>query len=360
MAGSILEGLVSRIAARLEGFSEPEGSSDDEPRGAWRKEGLAALASLDGRAMLGALDSEGRRLVDSLLMVAEGAIWPPFLVTPGQGKLLGDLLRNLDAPGRINQGWKGTCAATCVEGWLCEKDPAEYARLLAGLVSMEGRVLLRSGDPLIRDEDVLAPSVTEHHRSPISRIFQAACMEFADGDLDYDNMRDGHFDGDRNLGSGLEMGPFEALLRAISGKPWKTLSDQQAAVSQLMAKLGLDTSEIADLRRDAISIIEQSIEKGEQLFATIELARVRNPIPGATNEAVLHAAHKIRVVGVESSPGLVIYDDPMDPDKPWFDGATVTVLDKRGRCSMAIEDFRQILTELHYLPEVWQKKGPVV
>src|SRR5690349_9076212 len=75
MEGSVIEGLVSRIKARLERFPEPAAfASDGEARGVWRREGLSALASLAERGALVSLDSAGQRLVDSLIEVAEGEL----------------------------------------------------------------------------------------------------------------------------------------------------------------------------------------------------------------------------------------------------------------------------------------------
>jgi len=353
MTTSVLEGLADRLERKLTQSKDAGGPpSTREGRDAWRKYGALAVRSLEKRGLFEALDSKGQPLGASLLAVAEGAIWHPFV--SDQALLLAELARNIDQPGRINQGWKGTCAATCVECYLAERDPAEYARIVAGLVSMEGRAVLRSGEELVCDEDTMPPSVAEHGRTLVSRVFQVACMEFADLEHDYDNQTDAQLEGDTPVGSGLEMGPFERLLRAVTGREWKTTSKRHAEMAKLFAKLGLPTDNLVDIERDALSILAETMQKGEQLFATLDLPSAENPLPGAT-QPVVHASHKVRVLDINWTDGTVLYDDPMDPHHPWFEGATVKIRDEQGHCSMPIEDFQRLLSELHYLPELWER-----
>jgi hypothetical protein len=232
---------------------------------------------------------------------------------------------------------------------LAERDPVEYARLCAGLVSPEGKVKLRNGDQLTRDEDILLPDEHEFRRSPVSRIFQVACMEYAYPELDYRNDVDGQFQGADNTGTGLSLKAFERLLGAISGETWKTISDGFAQFAKL---LGLDPSKMPDLHRDGMQIIERSTGAGEPVFATIELSKVRSPIRrAASSGSAEHAAHKVRVLAVDRKKGTVLYDDPMDPQQSWFEGVKSDVIDKYGHCTMPIEDFDKLLVELSYKPE---------
>lgn len=344
------------LARQIENAPEESGPTvDEEGRGVWRIKGAEAIRSLARKGLLERVDSLGHPLGESLAAIAKGPIWAALAGSRGQALLVAELARNLDQPGRINQGWKGTCAATCAEVYMARKDPAEYARLVAGLVSLEGRVSLRSGEALVCDEDVLAPSRGEHGRNVISRVFQVACMELADGDLDYDNASDGHYEGERNVGTGLEMGPFEGLLCALTGKAWRTISTRHTAMARMLAKLGVDTASAADLERDALSIIEQSTKKGESVFATLDLPVVTNP--AGRSERIEHAAHKITVLGVDWDAEEVHYEDPMDPREPWFEGATVRIHDTFGHCSMSIADFKRLLSELSYRPELWERSA---
>lgn len=317
--------------------------------GVWRKRCVQALHHLADRELLIRKDAFGRPLYMHLLDVADEPMFANFEDAPGRTILLGEIIRNIANPGRITQGLKGTCAATCVEIYMAERDPAEYARLCAGLVTPRGRVTLRNGDALSRDEDVLAPDEHEFRRSPISRIFQVACMEYAYPELDYRNDIDGQFQGQDNTGTGLSLKAFERLLVAISGETWKTISDGFARFAKL---LGLDPSKLPDLHRDGMHIIERSTSAGEPVFATIELSKVRSPIRrAASNGSAEHAAHKVRVLAVDRTKGTVLYDDPMDPQQSWFEGVKSDVIDKYGHCTMPIEDFDKLLVELSYKPQ---------
>jgi hypothetical protein len=45
----------------------------------------------------------------------------------------------------------------------------------------------------------------------------------------------------------------------------------------------------------------------------------------------------------------------MDPDRRWFDGANVTIHDTFGHCSMPIDDFLRLMTELSYRPALFTR-----
>jgi len=328
---------------------------DKEIVGVWRKRVVEALYALAANKKLEVPDSQGRPLYESLIAIADGPIHAPFEDAPGRTILLGEVIRNVAHPGRITQGLKGTCAATCVEIQVAERDPGEYARLCAGLVSESGRVKMRSGDVLVRDEEVLAPDEHEFRRSPISRIMQVAFMEYAYPDLDYRNAEDGHFEGVKSTGTGLSLGAFEHLLEAITGQHWETLSDAHAKFAAIFAKFGV---KVKDLHRDAVSIIDSVTTKGETLFATLELPGVSSPVrraAGCCSDE--HGAHKIRVLGIDHEKNLVYYDDPMDPQQSWFRGVQTNIIDRYGRCSMSIEDFQKLLVELSYKPELLAGMG---
>jgi hypothetical protein len=212
---------------------------------------------------------------------------------------------------------------------------------------------MRSGDELVRDEDILPPSAREFRRSPVSRIFQVACMEFAYPDLDYRNHEDGQFKDGQNTGTGLSLGAFDRLLGAISGKKWETVSDGYARMAALFARFGVDVSKVPNLQRDARGIIEKSTRAGEPVFATLELPKVRSPVRRAAGVDEIHqAAHKIRVIGLDQKDGMVIYDDPMDPQQTWFQGVKTHIVDKYGRCKMSMEDFEKLVVEMSFRPDV--------
>jgi hypothetical protein len=356
MASETIERLVvlfDRRELRTLPPAKPKDSSTD--RLGFREEIIDALERLEASGAFERRDFLGHPLVESLIMVTEGALWDPFTLEPGRTRIFAELVFNLADPKRINQGLKGTCGAACIESYMAEREPAEYARIVTGLVTRDGIAMLKDGETLVCDEDVLAPDPHEKNRNPVSRIFQVACMEFAYPDMDYDNVVDGHFDGDENKGSGLEMGAFERLLNAVTGESWKTISVAHAQMSKLFSRYGMDTKDLVDINRDGISIIDQSTRQNEHVFVTLELPSLQNPNEGEQPPVLHNMPHKVRALRLDWNDRSVHYDDPMDPDRRWFDGAQVTIHDPFGHCSMPIDDFKRLMTELSYRPALWKR-----
>jgi hypothetical protein len=356
MPSATLERLIVHFDRREQRTLPPLVQRDtNAERIALRGRVVQGLEQLEDAHILERRDSSGQTLVDSLITVVEGQIWDPFALEPGRTRIFGELVLNLAQPKRINQGLKATCAAACLESYMAERDPAEYARIIAGLVTRDGQVALKSGLSLVCDEDVLAPGLREAGRNPVSRIFQAACMEFAYPNMDYDNVNDGHYDGDDNIGSGLEMNAFQRLVEAVTGDSWKSTSTTHARLAGIFSRLGMDTHDVVDIKRDGLSIIDQSTCQDEPVFVTLELPIVPNPVSHG-EPAVLHnAPHKVRAMRIDWSKGVVHYDDPMDPERRWFDGADVTVHDPFGHCSMSIDDFMRLMTEITYRPALFER-----
>jgi hypothetical protein len=125
-------------------------------------------------------DSLGGTLLDNLHTLRTQSYPAPLQA----GEVLRETLGQLADPHQIHQGNRGTCTVTCMEFLMARQDPAEYARLIAGLTSPEGQVRMRNGEMLARDEGPLGNDGST--RSAISRIFQSAAMEYANGpNVDY-------------------------------------------------------------------------------------------------------------------------------------------------------------------------------
>jgi len=360
MPSATLERLVAHFDRREQRTLPPMVHRDvNAERAALRDRVVKALEQLERDQVFERRDSSGHTLVDSLITLADGEFWEPFTLEPGRTRIFSELVLNLAEPKRINQGLKATCAAACLESYMAERDPAEYARLIAGLVTRDGQVTLKSGLSLVCDEDVLTPGLREAGRNPVSRIFQAACMEFAYPNMDYDNVNDGHYDGDENIGSGLEMNAFQRLVAAVTGQSWKTTSTTHARLASIFSRLGMDTHDVVDIKRDGISIIDQSTRQNEPVFVTLELPAVPNPIPHGQPPVLHNAPHKVRAMRIDWANQAVHYDDPMDPERRWFDGADVTIHDPFGHCSMPIEDFLRLMTEMTYRPDLLKRDPDV-
>lgn len=308
----------------------------DEGEEAWRQAASGALAALRARPPALAV-----ALASTLRPLLQEALGPGLEQLPGRARLLGELLRNLEDPGRINQGFRGVCTAACVEAWLAEARPEEYARLVVGLCLEAGELGLPGGERLRRDEARLAWTAAEGRRSPVSRLFQAAAMELADQRRDYDNQADGQ--GEGTEGAGLGAAAFDHLLEALTGEAWALLSDGQEAMARV---LGIDPATIHLLSRDGRALIERSLAKGDPVFVTLQAQAV--PLLPQGSHPLARLPHKVRILEIRDE--RVIYEDPLDPEAPWVPGVPSRVEDRRGRCSMAWTDLQGLMVELSYRP----------
>lgn len=146
--------------------------------------------------------------------------------------VLGDVIKQTADPGLIRQGSKGTCVPTSLEFVQARNQPAEYARVVAGLTSKEGTVELKDGTNIARDHNLVAEDGSG--RSSASRVYQASMMEFANGSLDYRNEEDQHFrnnwfgvsepvtNNDGKPSRGLYPSQSEVLGEALFGKNFET------------------------------------------------------------------------------------------------------------------------------------------
>lgn len=112
-----------------------------------------------------------------------------YLASPNPQKMIehgitkADVLLNVLAealnPAVINQGDRKTCGVASIQYMLCRENPAEYARLVFGLVTT-GRVALRNGDTC----EINASGIRRDNsaRTDSERIFQSSLMEYANGD----------------------------------------------------------------------------------------------------------------------------------------------------------------------------------
>lgn len=172
------------------------GVSHDWHQGGGQTRPLVALAllaerDLGGRPALLDRAHGGRSLAGELAALVATAPDQTVLTQTGArpAEILGGLILEIADSGRIAQGNVGTCGATTLQLQLVESNPAEYARLCAGLLSA-GRVTLRNGDTLTRDGSSIAPT-PGNCRTPSERLFQSAVMEYG-SPADYQVRRDAH------------------------------------------------------------------------------------------------------------------------------------------------------------------------
>ena len=156
------------------------------------RERLLELAQreLNGKSALLDTDSKGGRLLDSLHGIARDDLDPAFAENGiSRAELLFNVLQETAEPGQINQDSYDTCTATSMQYMLNVINPAEYGRLMRGLLRPDGAVKLRNGDTLLRVSDSIAPdSATD--RTASERVFQAAVMDYGNGRKTYSNLTD--------------------------------------------------------------------------------------------------------------------------------------------------------------------------
>lgn len=235
-----------------------------------------------------------------------------------QTALLSEALVELKDPVTISQQSRGTCAATSVQILTALDAPEQYVRMLRGLASPQGTAKLPSGDVLKREPDWNVNN--DGGRSLPSRLLQPAFMEFANGDLDYNNQDDMDLDpktGER-APSGLTAEQALGLLNASKLSP--NGFDVQGLVydpnlPEATGK-GLDAS--IESARDMLMVLQngKAIDpksQDELLAALKKQASPQNPVYATVIYTLYPEAgnvgfHAILVTGVKD--GFVSYINP--------------------------------------------------
>ncbi len=172
-------------------------------------DGLGCLDELlkDPERLL-ALDSQGQTLLQNLATLAEQ---PLNAAIPGgweahQGLMDSVLLEVTFPEENVDQSVYGTCTVTSMQYELCRDNPSEYVRLISGLTGTSGSATMMGGDALVLQTRYFESHLEGDSRSLSEAIFQAAAMEYGNGERTYDESIDHHFepdggDGGRGLGA---------------------------------------------------------------------------------------------------------------------------------------------------------------
>jgi hypothetical protein len=128
----------------------------------------------------------------------------------------------------INQGTKGTCVPTSVSWVMATHFPAEYVRLMIGLLTQGGNATLANGDQATVPADAYRFDLTEEattipafmRRSWSERMFQASMMSYSRPGLNYSNILDVFAD----RRGGLTMDELCRLLRGLRNKEHRTIT----------------------------------------------------------------------------------------------------------------------------------------
>ncbi|KAF0244838.1 MAG: hypothetical protein FD180_2140 [Planctomycetota bacterium] len=208
------------------------------PLEALRALGLAeSVAALERRYATGRRDSVGQGTVyDHLGTLASQVIVPGL----DRRELVRGVLRELLDPGHVDQKSWSTCAAATVQLWLALREPSEYARLVAGLASYNGRVHLAGGPFLQRHGESVRPD--QSGRTPSSRLLQSAFMDFANGDDRYSNATDQSTRDEGPAYAGLYPDQFDVLIEAVTARLWDTLEVGSGNCADAVALIARATS----------------------------------------------------------------------------------------------------------------------
>lgn len=206
---------LATLGARAPGYTAIADALADKPLG------RAALQAFlrDGR-LTAARDLRGHKdLLAHLATIAQG----PLAAGLDRSTLLDHLLQELAEPVKIAQGSKSTCAATAALMVAAARQPAELARLVAGLAAPGGGVTLATGESLTREADWAL--VDDGGRTLSQRLLQPALMEFGNGLQAYDNTADTNHLGPLPLGlAGLSAGGTRRVTEALTGERFKAVT----------------------------------------------------------------------------------------------------------------------------------------
>lgn len=144
-----------------------------------------SLLSIMEQGKLNQKDSTGQTLLHNLDAMAN----QKFAEGLDGNKIFRETTADIADPDRIKQGYKGTCTVTCLQYLNAKQNPAEYARIMAGLTGEKGEVKLRNGDTMKRDEGLIEQDYSG--RTDVERIYQGSMMEYGNGLLqNYYNDKD--------------------------------------------------------------------------------------------------------------------------------------------------------------------------
>ena len=233
----VLRLRVQLTAAKMD-LPTQEGNALRELKPEQQRKYLDLAAQLDGpgRAALKGLLLDGKMsagLLDNLSKIAT----QPLAAGMKRGELLSSTVREIADPASINQGNRQTCAAATGQILIAKEDPAEYARIVAGLASPKGKVVLANGATLERDKNWKQDN---SGRSITASLTQSAFMQYASGG--YDSATDSRTDG---AGQGLYADEQDKLLKALTGKDRQSIFGNSGELMNQLEKATKDGHSIA-------------------------------------------------------------------------------------------------------------------
>ncbi|MBL8950483.1 MAG: hypothetical protein JNK82_06880 [Myxococcaceae bacterium] len=220
-----------------------------------------------------------------------------------RAELVTDLVQELATPSAVNQMGKGTCAPTAVAIQLASQHPAEYARIVAGLASPEGTVVLAGGQTMKREPGTARDDGTG--RSQVQQLMAPAFMEMANGDGSYTNSTD--------AGAGAWANTLDELYEQVMGRPMSEHTYGSDATPEEQA----EAMEIMDDVLRAGGMVPMAIEYGGGLHKILVTGTttidgqeyVTYTNPWGREERMLRSEFEGRVVDISYDPTKEVIGD---------------------------------------------------
>jgi hypothetical protein len=184
------------------------------------------------------LSAQHATLLDNLARLVN--VDPHMDIPETMDTLVADVIEEVADPFfQINQGTKGTCVPTSVQWITVTYFPAEYTRLMLGLLTQSGSATLANSDQVMVPTDTYrydpqedSPAVARFvRRSWSERLFQATMMNYSRPGMTYSNLLDVFTD----KRGGLTMDELLRLLRGLRNRQHQRL---QGAGADLVSNLG--------------------------------------------------------------------------------------------------------------------------
>ena len=251
------------------------------------KEALQTLL-LEGR-LPGARDLKGgKTLLENLAFLSEQKFAPGV----SRESLVSDLIQEVQNPVVINQKDKNTCVATSSVMDLALHNPSEMVRLVAGLASPEGTVKMAGGSTLSREGKW---TETLGNRTQSVHLLAEALMEYGNGVLDYDELKDKHGAFGLDLYEGLFLFGANRILEQLHDRDYDAVMVHRWNSGSVMKRMADAT---ADGKRVPVGlawgdgghqIVVEKIKDGQVYFLNPHGNRER--LPEDTFEARMRSAH---------------------------------------------------------------------
>ncbi len=179
-AGSVVEHVVT--SAWFRGLTVAQQTDAAAVMARLSEKGLVHFGALVEKAPKAFADADalGQTLLTNLARLATQPLSARLAGKTSAEAILSGIVRDVANPNRVDQGTAPTCTVTSMQFELVSDNPAEYARLMAGLTGPSGSVRMRGGSALTvgaTDADAAA----RDGRSVSQAIFQSAAMEYANG-----------------------------------------------------------------------------------------------------------------------------------------------------------------------------------